>query len=85
MVCVCVYVMGLSRYQRAIRVLEKYIEDTGKNYIFTQPLRSLIIREIGGDESRTLLPTLRMLRETGIINEFEINKWKINIKDGNNI
>lgn len=70
--------MGLTRYQRAVRLLERYVEETGKNYIFTVPLRGLIIKEIGSTEN-TVVQTLVMLREQGVITEKELNKWEIKI------
>ena len=69
--------MGLTRFQKAKEVLEKYMKDSGKDYILTIPLRCLILREIGGDENRTVVPTLKMLRELGIIKEVSLHKWKI--------
>ena len=41
-----------------------------------------IIKEIGGDENRVVVPTLQMLREEGVIKEIQLNKWKITLKGG---
>lgn len=71
--------MGLSKYQIACNILKDYIEKTGKKYLHTNRLRNLIIREIGGDENRTIVPTLKMMREQGIIEEVGIHKWEIHI------
>lgn len=71
--------MGLTRYRKAIEVLEKYMKESKKDYISTIPLRCLILREIGGDENRTVVPTLKMLRELGVITEVSLHKWKIKI------
>ena len=71
--------MGLTRYQRAVRLLERYMKDSGKDYIFTVPLRGLIIKELGSTES-TVVQTLVMLREQGVIRETTLNKWKINVQ-----
>ena len=72
-------VMGLTRYNKAIEVLKKYVEDSGRDFIYTADLRGLVIREIGGDENRTVVPTLKMLRELRVINEVSVNKWEINL------
>ena len=71
--------MGLTKFKMAVNVLSKYMDDTGKDYIFTEPLRKLVAQYIGGDENRTLVPTLKMMREFGLITETEVNKWKINL------
>ena len=71
--------MGTTRFHKAKEVLEEYMKKSGKDYIHTQTLRALILREIGGDENRTVVPTLKMLRELGIITEKELHKWKITI------
>lgn len=71
--------MGLTRFHKAINVLKKYIEDSGRDFIYTADLRGLVIREIGGDENRTVVPTLKMLRELGVINELSVNKWTIKL------
>ena len=54
-----------------------------RNFIYTQELRGLIQREIGGDELRTVYPTLKMLRDLHIIEENELNKWEIKIPMAN--
>ena len=70
--------MGLTRYDKALIVLKKYMEDTGKDYIYTMPLRDLIMREIAGTET-IVSSTLKMLQGLGVITEVKINKWKIKI------
>ena len=55
------------------------MKESKKDYISTIPLRCLILREIGGDENRTVVPTLKMLRELGVITEVSLHKWKIKI------
>ena len=70
--------MGLTRFQKAERILEKYMKDSGKDYIYTQDLRGLILKYLGSNEN-IVLQTLQMLRETGVITEKELNKWKITI------
>jgi len=71
--------MGLTRYEKAKRILERYIEDSGRDFIYTADLRGLMIRYMGSDENRVVVPTLLMLRETGIIKEVSVNKWKIKL------
>ena len=66
--------MGKTRYDKAIEVLKKY----NKDYIYTADLRGLILKEIAGTEV-IIVATLKMLRETGVITETKINKWKINL------
>ena len=70
--------MGLTRYQRAVRLLERYMKETGNDFIYTVPLRGLIIKEIGSTEN-TVVQTLVMLREQNVITEKELNKWEIKI------
>ena len=57
------------------------MELDGRDYIYTQTLRSLIIQEIASTES-IVFSTLNMLRETGVITEIKKNKWKIKLPDG---
>lgn len=71
--------MGLTRYDKAIIVLKKYMEDTGKNYIYTMPLRDLIMRKIAGTET-IVSSTLKMLQGLEVIKEGPVNKWTIKIK-----
>ena len=72
--------MGETKYNKAVKVLNNYMLETGKDYIYTAELRALMIRNIGGDEDRTIVPNLKMMREIGIIKEVEFNKWKIDLK-----
>lgn len=72
--------MGTTRYDKAILILKKYIDDSKRDFIYTADLRGLIMREIGGDENRTVVPTLKMLRELHVIKEVQQNKWRIRIK-----
>ena len=74
--------MGTTRYDKAITVLKKYMDDSGRDFIYTQDLRALIMRHIGGDEARVITPTLKMLRDLNIIEEVKLNKWKITLKGG---
>ena len=76
---------NVKRQEIVPDVLEKikellidYVIQNEKKYIYTEPLRHLIIRNIGGDE-RTINSTFNMLRELKIINEVEVNKWQINL------
>lgn len=71
--------MGTTRYDKAIEVLKEYMQNSKKDYIYTIPLRALIQMKIGGDEQRTVVPTLKMLRELEVIKEVEEHKWKIKI------
>jgi hypothetical protein len=70
--------MGQTRFSKAKDVLERYVHDTRKKYIYTENLRSLIITNIAGTPS-IILQTLKMLRETKIIEEVKMNKWRINL------
>ena len=76
--------MGTTRYTKAITVLKKYMDDSGRDFIYTQDLRALIMRHIGGDETRVIIPTLKMLRDLNIIEEVTLNKWNITLKGGKN-
>jgi len=71
--------MGLTRYQKAVRILERYMEENKTKIIYTMNLRSLMIQEMGSDEQRVIVPTLKMLREQGVITEVAVNKWEIKI------
>ena len=73
--------MGITRYEKAVKVLKNYIIKNNTNIIYTVKLRDLILKELGGDENRTTLPNLKMMRELGIIREIETNKWEINLNE----
>jgi len=72
--------MGLTRYQKTIKILKKYMDDSKRDCIYTNDLKGLIRREIGSDIERVLVPTLQMLRDEGIIHEVKVNKWEIKLK-----
>jgi len=70
--------MAQSRYAKALKVLKEYMYNSKRNYIYTQDLRNLIIRKIAGTEN-IITATLKLLRETGVIKEIKLHKWKIKI------
>ncbi len=70
--------MGLTRYEKSLKVLEEYIEKNGTS-IETQPLKEIFARYLGGDEKRVIFPALKMLRDFGVIEEIKLNKWEIKL------
>jgi len=72
--------MALTRYEKATRVLLDYMKENNTNIIYTNTLKTLIRRYVGGDENRVMFPTLKMLRDENIINEVKPNIWEIKIE-----
>lgn len=69
---------GTNRYTRIKEVLEDSGFEKG-DLISIGRLRNLIIRNLGSDEYKTVLPYLQLMRESGMIKE-TLEGWEIMIK-----
>ena len=63
-------------YQKTVNMLKNFDNEV----ISTQHLKSLMRRHIGGNEQRTIVPYLKLMREEGIITEVSNHKWRVKLK-----
>ena len=65
--------MPINRYEKAVEVLKPH----KGSKIGLSELKKIIMINIGGDEVRTVVPYIKMMRETGLIKEVEHMKFYI--------